>query len=235
MKLHTKAMLFFVTPGALCFTGCASVKPAPGAQAGLPRFSHAREITNSCLPLASLKQDILENKNERVERTAKSDVHKMFQIGGQTIEALTVEDREFTVSGDLTEATLDYFAQDDEGNVYYLGEDVDEYKNDKITGHSGAWLFGKNTQHAGLLMPAHPKIGDKFKSEDVPKITWEADEVLSVSETVTVPAGTFQNCVKIRETASDGDTEIKFYAPGTGCIEEVEGTTGLPLKSHAIK
>ena len=222
---------------ALVLAGCVGdgANQSKGKVAKLPPFSHPQEITNPYLPLASLKQDILENENKRVERTARPDVHKMFQLGGQTIEALTVEDREYTASGDLTEATLDYFAQDDDGNVCYLGEDMDEYKNGKVSGHSGAWLLGKDTQKPGVLMPAHPKVGDKFMSEDVPKITWEKDEVVSVSEIVTVPAGTFSNCVKIKETASDGDTEIKFYALGVGCIEEIEGKTGLPLKSHTTK
>ena len=218
----------------LAFTGCIGehANLSESQVAKPPAFSHSRDITNPYLPLASLKQDILENKNERVERTARPDVHKVFQLGGQTFEALTVEDREYSPGGDLIEATLDYFAQDDDGNVYYLGEDVDTYKNGKVSGHSGAWLLGKDTQKPGVLMPAHPQIGDKFMSEDVPKITWEKDEVVSLSETVTVPAGIFSNCVKIKETASDGDTEIKFYAPGVGCIEEIEGAAALPLKSH---
>jgi hypothetical protein len=257
MKPATALMIFSAATGALLLTGCADVSPKANLQVDSPRFSHSREITNPYLPLASLKQDILENQNERVERTAKPEIHKTFQIGGQTVEALTVEDREYASAsksparaldnfmpgggkfapdhGELTEVTLDYFAQDDDGNVFYLGEDVDEYKNGKVTGHSGAWLYGKNTKQLGLLMPGHPKTGDTFKSEDVPKITWEQDEVVSVSETVTVPAGTFQNCVKIKETASDGGTEIKFYAPGVGCIEEVESRVGLPLQSHSTK
>lgn len=207
----------------------AKTKDAPQT---LPKFTRPLEITNPFLPLASLKQDILEGKKMRIERTAKPEVHKTFKIGDQTIEALAVEDREFGADGKLTEATLDYFAQDDAGNVYYLGEDVDEYKNGKISGHSGAWLLGKDTQTPGLLMPAHPKVGDQFRSEDVPKITWEADEVVSVSETVTVPAGTFQNCVKIKEVTSDGDTEYKLYARGVGCVKEVESDGELALKSH---
>jgi hypothetical protein len=197
-----------------------------------PAFSHPREITNPYLPLASLKQDILENKDERVERTAKPEANKIFHIGGQPIAALAVEDKEFA-GGKLTEITLDYFAQDDAGNVYYLGEDVNTYKDGKVSGHSGAWLFGKDTKMPGLLMPAHPKVGDKFRSEDVPNITIEDDEVVSVVETVTVPAGTFHDCVKIREKASDGDVEYKFYAPGVGCIKEVESDGELPLKSYA--
>ena len=78
-----------------------------------PAFSHPREITNPYLPLASLKQDILENKDERVERTAKPEANKIFHIGGQPIAALAVEDKEFA-GGKLTEITLDYFAQDDD-------------------------------------------------------------------------------------------------------------------------
>ena len=216
-------------------TGCSSMNSSGTAQSPLPKFSHPREITNPYLPLASLKQDILKNESERVERTAKPEIHKTFQVGRQTVEALTVEDREFNAGGELIEATRDYFAQDDDGNVYYMGEDVDEYSHGKISGHSGAWLFGKDTQRLGLLMPAHPKIGDKFKSEDVPPITWEADEVVSLSETVTVPAGIFSNCLKIKENASDGDTEYKLYAPNVGCVEEIEGTTPLPLQSHVAK
>ena len=215
--------------------GCVGMNSADRGQSPQPVFSHPQQITNPYLPLASLKQDVLENKSLHVERTAKPDIHQTFQVGGQTVEALTVEDREFNAGGELIEATLDYFAQDDDGNVYYMGEDVDEYSHGKISGHSGAWLFGKDTQRLGLLMPAHPKIGDKFKSEDAPPITWEADEVVSISETATVPAGTFPNCLKIKERASDGDTEYKLYAPGVGCVEEIEGNDPLTLKSHESK
>lgn len=217
----------FITTGMLA-AGIAMASATGQAQ---PLFSHPRAITNSFLPLATLKQDILESKDEHVERTAKPDVKKIFTIGGQTVAALAVEDKELA-DGKLTEITLDYFAQDDAGNVYYLGEDVDQYKDGKISGHSGGWLLGKDTQKPGWLMPAHPKVGDKFRSEDVPKITTEADEVVSVSETVTVPAGTFQNCVKVEEHASDGATEYKYYAPGIGCIKEVDSDGELSLKSH---
>ena len=222
-----------VVLGVLALAGCSSPETSSTATPPLPAFSHPRDITNPYLPLATLKQDILENKSERVERTARPEVHKMFQLDGQTIEALTVEDREYGAGGDLTEATLDYFAQDDAGNVYYLGEDVDEYKNGKISGHSGAWLLGRDTKTPGLLLPAHSKVGDKFQAENVPGITREDDEVVSISETVTVPAGTYQNCVKVKEHASDGATEFKLYAPGIGCIKEVESDGELPLKSHA--
>ena len=126
-----------------------------------------------------------------------------------------VEDREFE-NGPLAEVALDYFAQDDSGTVYYLGEDVDEYEKGKVKSHGGSWLLGKDAQTPGVIMPAHPKVGDKFKSEDVSKEINESDEVISASETVTVPAGTFANCVKTKESLGDGTVEYKYYAPGGG-------------------
>ncbi len=188
------------------------------------KFSHPRDITNPFLPLASLKQDILEGreggKKVRIERTILPDATKTFRIGKQTVAALVMQDSEF-VDGELEEVTLDYFAQDDNGTVYYLGEDVDEYKDGKIVGHSGAWLFGKDTPVPGIILPGHPKVGDKFKSEDVSRAITEEDEVLSLNETVTVPAGTYKNCLKLKEILADGKIEFKWYAPGVGVVKEV--------------
>jgi len=233
MKRHLSVSLLAAAFGVAGLTGCDHLhagKTMAAPQA--PKFSHPRDITNRYLPLASLKQDILENQDGRIERTTKPDVVKTFQIAGQSVDALTVEDLEYDANGNLTEATLDYFAQDDAGNVYYLGEDVDEYKNGQVSGHSGAWLYGKDTQNLGVVMPANPKVGLKFRSEDAAPITWEEDEVVSKSETAKVPAGTYAKCLKIKEKASDGDTEYKLYAPGVGVVEEDDGKNPMSLKSH---
>jgi hypothetical protein len=58
---------------------------------------------------------------------------------------------------------------------------------------------------------------------------------VSLSESTTVPAGTFSNCVKIKERASDGITEYKLYATNVGCVEEIEGKNPLSLQSHEVK
>ena len=210
---------------------CLSANSAGNAPPDMPRFSHPREITNPYLPFASLKQDILEGSGERVERTVRPELRKTFQVHHQTVEVLTVEDREFK-HGQLAEVAFDYVAQADDGTVYYLGEEVDEYRNGKVVSHSGAWLFGRDTPRMGVLMPAHPQVADKFRSEDVPKITWENDEVVAVAETVIVPAGIFKGCVKIREKLSDGSTEYKLYAPGVGAVKEIESDGAVSLRSH---
>jgi hypothetical protein len=215
----------------------SKLKKAQSASSG-PKFSHPRDITNPYLPLAYLKQDIFEGteggKKTRVERTAMPGKHKTFTINGQTVEAAVYEDRAF-VNGELEEVATDYFAQDDDGTVYYLGEDVDEYENGKVINHDGAWLLGKDTQVPGVLLPAHPKVGDKFKSEEVSKEINESDEVVSVSETVTVPAGTFTNCVKVKESLADGTTEYKYYASGVGVVREVPADGDELLISHTTK
>jgi len=200
------------------------------------KFSHPRDITNPFVPLALLKQDVLEGtedgKQVRITRTVMPNKHKGFTIAGQKVDALVVEDRE-TEDGELAEVAIDYFAQDEKGTVYYLGEDVDEYEGGKLKGHKGSWMFGKDTQIPGVLFPAHPKVGDRFKSEDVSKEINEKDEVVSVSETVVTPAGSYKNCVKVREKLADGTAEYKYYAPGVGVVREVPPHGDVLLKSHA--
>jgi len=87
-------------------------------------------------------------------------LHKVFRIGGQTVAALAVEDRVFE-NGQLADVALYYFGQGDDGMVYYLGEDVDEYRNmAKKPGTRAAWLLGVHAYKPGLLMPTHPKVGE---------------------------------------------------------------------------
>jgi len=203
------------------------------------KFSHPRKIDNTYLPLATLQQDIIEGsedgKKTRVERTLKPEVHKTFKVAGQTVDSLCMEDRTF-VNGVIGEVALDYFAQDDAGTVYYLGEDVDEYdEHGKLARHNppdDAWLTGKDTSVPGILIPAHPKVGDTFKSEDVSDTVDESDEVVAVDETTTVPAGTFEHCVKIEEHPAGEGAEFKWYAPGVGVVRETPATGDELLISH---
>jgi hypothetical protein len=216
----------------------------PGGRAGRGKrilegvkFSHPRDINHPYLPLATLKQDILEGseggKKTRVERTLMPQKHRLFKVGDQEVDALVVEDRVFA-NGELDEVALDYYAQDDNGTVYYFGEDVSEYPNGKVN-HEGSWLFGKDTPVPGVMLPAIPKVGVKFKVEDVSKDISEDDEVVSVHETVKVPAGTFKDCIKIEERLGDGATEYKYYAKGVGIVRETPSEGDELLTSHKTR
>lgn len=138
--------------------------------------------------------------------------------------ARVFEDREMK-NGQLSEVTRDYYGIDkNTGDVYYFGEDVDEYKNGKVSGHGGTWLHGVKGAQFGLMMPGQPKVGQKFYQEQAPGVGVDRAEVVSIRETVKVPAGTFDHCIHMKETSSmeAGVTEHKWYAPGVGLIKEGE-------------
>lgn len=229
-------LLLLAAATTFLLNGCTDSSSAfePNYTAPTPVFTDPTAITNSHLPLAALTQDILEGTEgsqvSRVERTRLAGT-KMFTVNGAAVAAMIVEDRAY-LDGELVEVALDYFAQADDGTVYYLGEDVDIYAGGVVVSHEGAWLYGVNTNALGILMPGVPEVGQKFRSENVPHVTREDDEVVSVSETVTVPAGTYTDCVKIKEMMSDGEIEYKYYAPGVGVVREVPEDGDVQLQSH---
>ena len=85
-------------------------------------------------------------------------------------------------AGQLIEKTVDYFAQDKAGNVYYFGEDVNEYENGHLASDEGQWRLGRDTNTPGVLMPAHPKVGDTFYAENIPGIAVEKDRIVASGE-----------------------------------------------------
>jgi hypothetical protein len=149
------------------------------------------------------------------------------------IETRVVEERE-SAGGVPIEVSRNFFAIDRKtGDVYYFGEDVDEYKNGKIASHGGSWLAGKNGARYGLFMPAAPKVGQKFYQEIAPKVAMDRAQIVSVDEAVKVPAGSFKNCLKVEETTPlEADTkEHKLYAPEVGLLTD----GGMKLVKYGMK
>ncbi|MEA2733662.1 MAG: hypothetical protein QOE14_113 [Humisphaera sp.] len=146
------------------------------------------------------------------------------------VETRIVEERE-TLDGKPIEVSRNFFAIDkNTKDVYYFGEEVDEYKDGKIAGHPGAWQSGKKGAHYGLMMPGAQRIGAKFYQEIAPKVAMDRSEIVSNSEQVTAPAGEFKDCLKTKETTplEPDDTEYKLYAKGVGLIVDA----GLKLVKH---
>jgi len=143
------------------------------------------------------------------------------QIDGVTAGIL--EERE-TKNGKLVEVSRNFMATDrDTGDVYYLGEDVDNYKNGKVVNHESAWRAGVAGARLGLMIPAKPMVGQKFYQEIAPKVAMDRVEVVSIDETVKTPAGVFEHCVHLRETTPlERDVSHKYYAPGIGIIKDDE-------------
>ena len=144
--------------------------------------------------------------------------------GTQVIDGVTtgvLEERE-TKDGKLVEVSRNFMATHrNTGDVYYFGEDVDNYKNGRIVNHESAWRAGVKAARFGLMIPAKPAVGEKFYQEIAPKVAMDRVEVVSADETVRTPAGTFEHCVHLRETTPlERDVSHKYYAPGVGIIKD---------------
>jgi hypothetical protein len=133
-----------------------------------------------------------------------------------------VEERE-TKWGKLAEVSRNYLAVDmAAGDAYYFGEDVDLYDNaGKVKGHEGSWLSGVDGARFGMFLPGKPKLKARYQQEIAPTVAMDRAYVVSLTETVTVPAGTFTGCLKTRESSSlESGTEEKLYAPGVGLLKD---------------
>jgi hypothetical protein len=137
------------------------------------------------------------------------------------VRAGVLEERE-TKGGKLVEVSRNFFATDkNTGDVYYFGEDVDNYKDGKVVNHESAWRAGTQGARFGLMIPAKPIVGQRFFQEVAPKVAMDRVEVVSIDETVKTPAGTFDHCVHFRETTPlEGDVSHKYYARGIGMIKD---------------
>ncbi len=139
-------------------------------------------------------------------------------------ETRVVEERE-SADGELIEISRNYFAictQTDD--IFYFGEEVDIYEDGKIVDHEGAWLAGEDNASPGIIIPGNPTVGMKYYQEVAPGIAEDRAEIISLSEVVMTPAGTFENVLKVEETnpLEGNEQEFKFHAPGVGLIQDAD-------------
>ena len=142
------------------------------------------------------------------------------QVDG--VETRVVEERE-TDGGQLVEVSRNFFAISKRTNsVFYFGEEVDMYKNGKVTSHEGAWLSGVAGAHFGLLMPGLPLLNARYYQEIAPRVAMDRAQIISATGTLKTPAGAFTNVLEIEETTplEPGTREYKCYASGVGLIQD---------------
>lgn len=159
----------------------------------------------------------LEDGAERLVITVLPDTKRVGDV-----DTRVVEERE-TKNGQLVEISRNLFAISRKTNdVYYFGEDVDMYKDGKVTSHEGAWLSGVNGARFGLMMPGVPQIGARYYQEIAPRIAMDRAEIVSLTATVKTPAGEFRNVLRVAETTplEPGVREEKFYARDIGLIQD---------------
>lgn len=139
------------------------------------------------------------------------------------ITCAVVRDRVW-VDSVLVEDTHDWYAQDADGNVWYLGEDVDNYNTDgSLKDHAGAWEAGVDGAKPGMVMPATPVSGMRYRQEYYFGHAEDEAEILATDLLLSTIFGNFQEVVQTHEfTALEPEVdEQKFYAPGIGLVKEV--------------
>ena len=143
------------------------------------------------------------------------------------VTCVQVHDSVYT-NDELTEDTLDFFAQDREGNVWYFGENTAEFENGLLATIEGSFLSGVNHDKAGIIMKAHPAPGDFYRQEFSLGNAEDFAENLNLNSRVVVPYGRFNNCLKSQETTplEPDALEDKYYAPGVGNVLTVDRVTG---------
>lgn len=143
------------------------------------------------------------------------------------VKTTVIHDQVF-LEGSLTEDTFDWYAQDKDGNVWYFGEDTKTYEDGVLVTTAGSWEAGKNGAQAGIIMLANPKIGDQYYQEFAPGVVADQGKVLSLKEDVTVPYGSFTNCLKTADWTpiEPGNRAFKYYAEGIGVVLEIGHSGG---------
>jgi hypothetical protein len=135
------------------------------------------------------------------------------------IEARVVHDV-VTEGGVLVEDTYDWYAEDADGNVWYLGEDTKEYEDGRLVGTHGSWEAGVDGAQAGIALPGAPEAGMEYRQEYYEGEAEDMGRVLSLHEWVEVPAGSYRDVLMTKDwTPLEPDVlEHKFYAKGVGPV-----------------
>lgn len=206
----------------------AKSEPPVPADFGVDKAKLSARVDNPWAPFATLVRAVYEGveidpeTGEKLEIRVEATVREAPEVvAGVSATVVDVSDFE---DGELVEKTQDYYAQGADGVVYYLGERVDDYEDGKITGHGGQWLAGEKQARAGVFMPVAPKVGDVFEQERAPGIAEDRSTVIATHSSVTLPAGTFKDCIEVEDLDPiTGAKQRKIYCRGVGLVREIFG------------
>jgi hypothetical protein len=137
------------------------------------------------------------------------------------VEARVVRDV-VSEDGEPVEVTDDWYAQDSDGNIWYLGEDTAEYESGKVVTREGSFEAGVDGAEAGIIMPADPEVGQTYRQEYYEGEAEDFASVLSLEARAMVQFGSFDGVLKTRDVNPLNEprpaVEHKFFAPGVGPV-----------------
>ena len=178
-----------------------------------PTFSHPTDITHPLYPIKAVTQTILlGNVDGKILQVAYTLLPHTKTIAweGKEIETLAVQyvahlDRR------IDECAIDWYAQADDGAVWYFGEDVSNYKDGEVEDTEGTWMAGKDGPPA-MIMPAAPKVGDVYRTENIPGVAFEEVRIKAVDVTgrITSLLKELRTATKLEDFAKAAETAGKL-------------------------
>ena len=143
----------------------------------------------------------------------------------RTITTRVVQEFE-TADGEIAEISRNFFAIcQPSRDVYYFGEEVDNYEDGRIVNHDGAWLAGRRGAGPGVIMPdAAFLIGSRYYQERAAGVALDRAEHVANDLEIDVPAGFMEDCVQVNETSplEPKSASTKVYCPGKGLVRDDE-------------
>jgi len=215
--------VFVLALGACGTSSSVEIDPGDGGEytVALDPASFVAVIDNPLSPLISGSTWSYESTgSDEVERIEVIVLDETRMVMG--IRATVVRDT-VTVDDEIVEDTYDWFAQDDDGNVWYLGEETKEYEGGAVTSTAGSWEAGVDGALPGIVMEASPQVGDAYRQEFYPGEAEDLAEVVRVGVAETVAFGSYDEVTVIKEwnPLAPDVVEEKYYAAGVGVILEV--------------
>jgi hypothetical protein len=243
--MYRMVVLVIVAAASLAAAGCgdsdsAGVQPSSNPQVGrdLPQGSEpvnldpkdfTTKIDNRYWPMVpGTRWTYRETDQEGAEMQVVVTVSNQTKEIANGVTARVVRDT-VTEDGERVEDTFDWYAQDREGNIWYMGEDTAEFENGKLTTKEGSFEAGVDGAKPGIIMPADPQDGMQYRQEYYKGKAEDNGEILSTDEMAEVPYGQFDNVLLTKDTITiePNVLEYKLYARGVGPVL-VLGVSGGP-------
>jgi hypothetical protein len=189
----------------------------------------AKGTQNPYFSLRPGYQLVLEGEDEGADVRAEVTVLRQFETiefttpDGTTLRVRTrvLEEREFE-DGEIVEVSRNWVARCVQtSDIFYFGEEVDIYEDGEIVSSEGAWRAGVDGAQPGLLMPGRFLLGARYFQEQAPDVALDRGKNVDMGLAVTVPAGSFADCVVVQESSPlnpDSSGDIKVYCPGVGIV-----------------
>jgi hypothetical protein len=210
-----------IATGLAAWAPWASSSAGPAYEPALDPADFSTVIDNPYFPLPVGRTLVYRGIKDGQTQVDRVTVTNQTKVVAEGITARVVTDVA-THDGNLLEKTADWYAQDDRGNVWYVGEDTAAYLRNGKVDTSGSWEAGVHDAEPGLIMEADPQIPDAYRQEFLSGQAEDTAWIVDRGGSVTVPAGTFKNALTSLEATrvEPGAYDEKVYAPGIGIVLE---------------